>query len=665
MSSLPRSIEYLTDGLNALLEKLLSGQDPFAGVISNLTPTTRALLSGAAITIILKLYLGKPTKSGRYITDLEEVGRSLGGRLPDYDIIVVGGGTAGCALASRLTENPNIRVLLLESGGSGRALADSRTPASFARLYRVKKHVHNFWTELQRAANGVKKFWPRAKMLGGCKLLQAAQYGAPGDFDQWASIIGDDSWLWKNCSQYFRKFESYQPHPDFPLVDRTVHGNSGPIQVGFNNRVSGWCDNFVKACLNLGIPSTNDFNAPNGLIGAARQQYFLTFVRYIFYERVSSESAYLTPDVLARPNLKVAINATATRIMFEQQPGKYRAAGVEFTSSEHGQRFLATAKKEVVISAGAVQSPHILLLSGIGPAAHLKSHGIPVVRDLPGVGANLVDHPIVDMHFQQKGLVESVRFMNPTNIREGIRLVGALIQYYVLGMGGHLAMNFGEAAAFVRTDDPVLFPASEYPEKLVDSTSAKDSPDLELFETPVAYKEHGSVFFNDFHTFGLHVYLLRPTSHGTVRLASPDPFAHPKVDPNYLSTREDRLKLLRGVRLCLKLAHAEPLNSLLDHSCTDPQFDHQLHLKSDVELEEVVRERVETVYHPTSSCRMAPLEKGGVVDAQLKVYGVDRLRVCDASIFPSIISGHTAGACYATAEKLADQIKAEFQKFQV
>jgi len=212
----------------------------------------------------------------------------------------------------------------------------------------------------------------------------------------------------------------------------------------------------------------------------------------------------------------------------------------------------------------------------------------------------------------------------------------------------------------VRSDDPVLFPESQFPEKLSDTTSAKDSPDLELFVSPGGHKEHGKSFF-DVDIISLHAYLLRPESHGSVLLNSTNPFAHPRVNPNYISTHDDLAKFVRGMRLCHKVAQQKPISSLLDHECDRPDLDHHLHLKSDAELEEIVRERVETVYHPTSTCRMAPLDQGGVVDSELKVYGVDGLRVCDASIFPSIVSGHTTGACYATAEKLADQIKAEFE----
>ncbi|KAF8907265.1 hypothetical protein CPB84DRAFT_1674893 [Gymnopilus junonius] len=662
-SSVPdRAIASVTNALNVVLEKL--AQHPVGEAYSRLSPKSRVALSlsSAVVAIFVSYYLRrvKRKRKRKYITNLEAVGKPLGQQLPEYDVIIAGGGTSGCVLAARLTENPNIRVLLLESGGSGRAIPESRIPSTHSKLYKTAKHVHQFYTERQTAANGVKKLWPRARMLGGCTfvLQLKAQYGAPGDFDEWATIISDDSWSFKNLSHYFRKFESYRPHPDHPKVDRAAHGLTGPVQTGFNNTVSRWCYNFVKACVSVGIRETNDFNGPQGTLGAARVMTYISDK----YERVSSESAYLTPEVLARPNLKVAINATVTRIMtYELEAKQYRAAGVEFATTLTGPRYVALAKKDVIVSAGAVQSPHILLLSGIGPAAHLEEHGISVIRDLPGVGSHLVDHPILDMHFEQKGKADSYGYMFPKNFGDFVRLTRAVFQYYVLGTGGPLAMNFAEAAAFVRTDDPTLFPPSEYAERLVDSTSANDSPDLEFFETPVAYKDHASVLFNNHHTVGLHVYLLRPTSFGNILLKSSNPFEYPLVDPLYLSTRDDRIKLVRGLRLGLRIAHSEPLNSLLNNASKDPQFDHQLHLKTNEELEDVVRERVETVYHPTSTCRMAPLEQGGVVDTQLKVYGVKNLRVCDASVFPEIISGHTAGACFAVAEKLADMMKAEYQ----
>ncbi|RDB26168.1 L-sorbose 1-dehydrogenase [Hypsizygus marmoreus] len=630
-------------------------------LLEKLKVTSRAhvlLGSGglAAFVLVLRYLFAKDTK---YISNLAKVGRltpPAGSPDPEkYDVIIVGGGTSGCVLAARLSEDPNIRVLLLEAGQSGTALTFSRTPSLFARLFPTK-HVLQLRSEPQAAAKGRTQFWPRAKMLGGCSAINAqmAHYGSPEDFDEWAVFMGDDSWTWKNFGRYFTKFENYQPHPDYPLVDASARGADGPIKIGYFNTVTNTSKAFIKACVNVGIPFTPDFNVSTGTLGVSRIMTYIDEKR----QRVSSESAYLTKDVLARKNLTVAINAQATRVLFEDINGEKRAVGVEFAHSSNGPQYSALSRKEVIICAGAVQSPHILMLSGVGPAAHLKEHGIPVVHSLPDVGKHLVDHPVVDLYFKDKH-DSSSKYFQPNSVSDVYKLLRAFVQYFVLNTGGPLATNFGESAAFIRSDDPALFPKSEYPETLPDSTSGPGSPDLELFTTPLAYKEHGKVFF-DVHTYALHVYLTRPRSTGEVLLRSSSPWDIPSVNPNYLKEPEDAAKLLRGVRLLLKIAQTEPLTEYLDQEFKRGDLDHQSHLKSDEELLEMIRERVETLYHPASTCRMAPADKEGVVDSQLRVYGIKNLRVCDASIFPWIVSGHTAGACFAIAEKLSDDVKASF-----
>jgi len=276
---------------------------------------------------------------------------------------------------------------------------------------------------------------------------------------------------------------------------------------------------------------------------------------------------------------------------------------------------------------------------------------------LPAVGANLVDHPVI--HLNYKELKDtSLKYLNPKNFSEATKAIFATVRYF-LGFGGPLATNFGETAAFIRSDNVDLYPLAQYPERFPDSTSGPGAPDLELFFTPIAVQGHGRFPVN-VPSLALHCYLLRPLSRGHVLLKTANPFDLPSVDPNYLQDAADRYKLLRGVKILLRIARTEPLASILDHSCKRNDLDHQRHLKSDEELIDLIRTRVETIYHPTSTCRMAPANQGGVVDSKLRVYGVKGLRVCDASIFPSIVSGHTAGACLAIAEKFADDLKAEY-----
>ncbi|KAF8071849.1 hypothetical protein FPV67DRAFT_1482934 [Lyophyllum atratum] len=605
----------------------------------------------------------------KYVTDLSRVGQRVGdkqsaAKLEEFDFIIIGGGTAGCVLASRLTEDPSLRILLLESGGSGKSLLLTRLPSSFSMLFHTK-HVYELHTEPQKFANAETRYWPRGSNRHSLSssntdfirqrqdARRLAQYGAPGDFNEWAKITGDDSWSWENFHRYFRKLEKYVPNPKYTGVDASGKGSDGPMKIGYFSSFQPQCQDFVKACTELNIPFSPDFNTTGGTRGVSR---VLTYVDEDS-KRVSSETAYLTDEVLARPNLVVAIHAHVTKVVFDTEAGAGpRAVGVEFANTKNGPRYQARARKEVLLSAGAIHSPHILMLSGVGDSRNLTEVEIPVVHDLPSVGSNLVDHPVVDLAFKDKNVTP--KHLRPNSVLDGFKLLGSVFQYYA-SRSGPVLSNVAEAAAFVRSDDPVIFAHDEYPTKIHDSTSAADSPDLELFSTIFGYKDHGRSMY-PVHTAGLHVTLLRPASKGSIRLKSNNAWDNPIIDPRYLEEPEDVAKLVRGVKLLFKLSRTEPLASRIDHEDKHPLLDHSLLQKNDEELADIVRERVQTLYHPAGSCRMAPLQDGGVVDSQLRVYGVQGLRVCDASAFPTIVSGHTAGAVLAMAEKLSDILKEQY-----
>ncbi|KAF8756205.1 Alcohol oxidase [Rhizoctonia solani] len=608
--------------------------------ISQETRNIALKAAGAAVIAIAATHLYQSlegiVKKG-LVDDPEQVGKLA---MPDaqtkyeatdedpfaYDFIIIGGGTAGSVLASRLSERPDFKVLLLEAGSSGIALPISKVPAAYGQIMR-SKHDWHLHTTPQAGCNNRELFWTRAKLLGGCSSSNAMMfhYGAASDYDEWASATDEPEckeWAFDQFHQYFQKFETFHPHPDFP-VDESKRGKQGPVQTGFYGHFSNVTRACVAACQSIGIPFNPDLNTADSI------PYTKCF-----------------GSLQSHRCNKCPCDEDIVR-------GK-RAVGVEFARNKNAPRYRAKARKEVVLSAGAVHTPHILMNSGIGPDSELKKHNIHVVHDLPGVGDHLMDHPMPLIRFRTRP-GESLNFLNQkTNngFYAMLRRSKAITQY-LLTKSGPLTTNVAESACFFRSDDPKLFPGLQPLDE--DSSSGPMTPDLELVFMPIAFKNHGLEVVPEGDLMSIGTIALRPTSFGSITLRSNDPFDPPVIDPKYLSTQHDVDVLVRGLRVALRLTQEEPLRSMLDQADTTPELDLKLVNADDETLAKEVRARTETVYHPTSTARI-----GSVVDARLRVYGVEGLRVADCSVIPTIISGHTEAPALAIGEKAADIIKSMY-----
>ncbi|KDQ17549.1 hypothetical protein BOTBODRAFT_105670 [Botryobasidium botryosum FD-172 SS1] len=567
----------------------------------------------------------------------------------EYDVVIIGGGTAGCVLASRLSERADIRVLLLEVGKSSTEVLASRAPAGYMTLMRGPCD-HKLETAPQVNCFDRKIYWPRGKFLGGCSGMNAAicHHGSPSDYDEWAvnTDPGAEDWKYENFKKYVLQSEIFTPHSSAPVTKASEGKEHAGVQIGYSGHYSNAAAKWHAACEALGIPMKENINASGDKL-----------VTYIDPKgrRSTTESGYLTREVLLRPNLTVVVGAKVTKIVFDDDKNQPRAVGVDFRKESSGPVYRVCARKEVILSAGAIHTPQILMLSGVGPAEQLALHGITLIHHLPGVGSSLRDHPWVVLRFRAKKNESLSSYLEP-ELKHDLKRVFGILQWF-LRHNGPLTTNVPEAAAFVRATDPVLFAALRDSIMPEDSTSGPDSPDLELIISPGCVKNLGGEKIPTGGVFGLGVALLRPTSVGTIKLRSSNPTDPPIIDPNYFNTQHDLDVLVRGLRIMLEIVKTEPFASVIVHTDTHPDLDHGLDKLSDDELKDIIRRRVETVFHPVGTAKMAPLNAGGVVDPYLRVHGIPNLRIVDASIMPTIISGHTVTPVIAIAEKAADMIR--------
>ena len=526
-----------------------------------------------------------------------------------FDYIIVGGGSAGCVLANRLSAPGQHRVLLLEAGGEDRN-PWIHIPIGYGKLFKNAKLNWLYESEPEPELEGRRIIQPRGKVLGGSSSINGLIYirGQKEDFDHWRQL-GNVGWSYEDVLPYFRQAEDQQRGAD------AFHGAGGPLAVSDQREPHALCDAFIAAAEQAGFPRNDDFNG-------ARQEgagYFQTTSRR--GRRCSAAVGYLRP-ARKRDNLRVLTEAPTLSVLIEAGV----AAGVAF--SHQGETWRADAVGEVILAAGAIATPPLLQLSGVGPGELLRRHGIAVLRDLPGVGENLQDH-------LQSRLV--YRCTRPITLNDDIaspvRSLGIGLRY-ALWRKGPLAVSAGYAGGFFRTDPRLA------------------TPDVQAHFINFSTTKMGDTL-HPFSGFTASICQLRPESRGFVRIKSADPTARPAIQLNYLAAEMDRRTMVAGLKLLRRIMQAPALQPYIKS-----EYEPGPACTSDEDLLQHIRARASTIYHPTCTCRMGE-DAQAVVDARLRVHGIGRLRVIDGSVMPSVVSGNTNAAIIMIAEKGAEMILEE------
>lgn len=520
--------------------------------------------------------------------------------ISEYDYIIVGAGSAGCVLANRLSLDPQVRVLLLEAGQPDKK-REIHIPAAWSRVLQTP-YDWNYMTEPQPQLDDRRLYWPRGKTLGGSSSINAMIYirGNPWDYDHWAEL-GCDGWSYEDVLPYFKRSEHQIRGED------QYHGVHGPLSVSDPLSPNPMTVAFTRAAQAAGMPYREDFNTDTQDGVGLYQTTTLNGKRH------SVAKAFLVP-ALGRPNLTVLTGAHAARICFEGR----RATGV--TYMRYRQRREARAAREVILCGGAINTPQLLMLSGIGPADHLRDMGVTIIANLPGVGQNLQDHLITGIGVHSPRPVSLANAERPRDV----------LRYLMTGRGT-LRSNGAEGGAFLRVHDDA------------------PAPDVQFHFLPIFIYNHGLTRLAG-HGFALGVTGLRPESRGWIQLRANDPFIHPVIQPNYLQADADLQLLLDGMRRARDIIYQDAMRPY-----RGAEFIPGFAIQSDDELRAYIRWQAQTIYHPVGTCKMGT-DAASVVTPTLEVRGVERLRVADASIMPTITTGNTNAPTLMIGEKASDLI---------